>query len=93
MTGRSILRSAMQGDLVRAITGLHHPGPGQGQGQGCGDSNITESDHDADGWAQEEGDCNDQDANVHPSATEFCNEVVDNCDGVVDKGKANQRSV
>ncbi len=52
---------------------------------GCGDYNITESDHDADGWTQEEGDCNDQDASVHPSATEVCNAIDDDCDGVVDE--------
>jgi len=53
---------------------------------GCTDVSITESDNDADGWTQEEGDCNDQDAPIHPAATEVCNGTDDNCDGVVDEG-------
>ena len=39
-------------------------------------------DVDGDGFAAED-DCDDSNPAVHPGATEFCNNVDDNCDGVV----------
>ncbi|MCB9694188.1 MAG: hypothetical protein H6736_20450 [Alphaproteobacteria bacterium] len=42
-------------------------------------------DDDQDGWAAEE-DCNDADASVHPEATELCDGVDQDCDGVADDG-------
>jgi hypothetical protein len=43
---------------------------------------VTFTDDDGDGWALEEGDCDDTDAAVHPEATETAGDLVDsNCDG------------
>ncbi len=41
-------------------------------------------DADGDGWTVEEGDCDDGASLVHPQATEYCDGVDDDCDGLVD---------
>lgn len=43
------------------------------------------TDHDGDSFVQED-DCDDTSAAIFPGAEEWCNEVDDNCDGVVDGG-------
>jgi MYXO-CTERM domain-containing protein len=40
-------------------------------------------DHDNDGYSVEEGDCDDQDATVHPNADEGCDGLDTDCDGVI----------
>ena len=47
---------------------------------------CTVSDADMDDYTVEQGDCNDNDASVHPGAEEVCNGVDDNCDGTIDEG-------
>ena len=49
------------------------------------DDPIPVSDADGDGYDAEE-DCDDQDPDSYPSAEEICDEVDNNCDGVVDEG-------
>ena len=41
---------------------------------------------DNDGYTTDEGDCEDNDPDINPGATELCNEVDDNCDGTIDEG-------
>jgi len=42
------------------------------------------ADADGDGTTIEGGDCDDHDPDRHPAAPEHCNEIDDNCDGIVD---------
>jgi uncharacterized protein (TIGR03382 family) len=42
----------------------------------------------ADGEVPAETDCNDASAAVYPGATEYCNNIDDNCDGAVDEAGA-----
>mgnify|MGYP001065749162 CR=1 FL=1 len=46
------------------------------------------TDDDGDGYTECDGDCNDGNATVSPQATDICNGVDDNCNGVVDDGLA-----
>ena len=43
------------------------------------DTGDVVSDADEDGYTIEQGDCNDNDATIHPEADETCNDIDDNC--------------
>lgn len=43
-------------------------------------------DFDGDGFSSAEGDCNDSDATIHPTAPEKCDARDNNCDGLQDEG-------
>ena len=46
-------------------------------------------DADADGFSIQQGDCNDQDASIHPAAEEICDQIDNDCDGEIDEGQRN----
>jgi len=48
--------------------------------------NACETDHDGDGWSSAEGDCDDNDASVHPGATEICDGIDNDCNDLIDDG-------
>jgi Cys-rich repeat protein len=51
-----------------------------------GACNVTPIDADGDGFTIGQGDCNDQDASIHPMAPELCDGIDNNCSGIVDEG-------
>jgi hypothetical protein len=48
------------------------------------DTGPVDVDEDGDGFTAVEGDCDDSNERVHPDATERCNEIDDDCNGLVD---------
>ncbi len=50
--------------------------------QGCGSG----TDADGDGWTVEDGDCVDMNAEINPDATEVCDDIDNDCDGLIDEG-------
>ncbi len=62
---------------------------GDDQSQNCsGSKSLCETgvDADEDGFLAGQGDCDDEDPDIHPYAAERCNNVDDDCDGIVDNG-------
>jgi hypothetical protein len=58
-----------------------------GDGDGYGDAESSaEACELPSGFVADDSDCDDGDATIHPGATETCNGVDDDCDGVADEG-------
>ena len=57
-------------------------------GDGYGDDDSDNQGCPSDGWVVEDGDCDDDDDEIHPGAAETCNQRDDNCDGETDEGVA-----
>lgn len=56
-----------------------------GDGDGFGDPNPMQVCADTPGFIEDDSDCNDADPAVYPGVTEKCNDVDDDCDGVVNE--------
>jgi hypothetical protein len=60
-------------------------GDNDGDGFG-GEGNYTlRSCNPVDGYADKTGDCNDEDPNIFPGATEICDGIDNNCNGMIDE--------
>jgi hypothetical protein len=58
---------------------------GDGIAQNCISDSDCSCDKDGDGYCSPD-DCNDSDATIHPWATEVCDHVDNDCDGLTDEG-------
>jgi len=58
-----------------------------GDGFGDGDNSTTACEAPS-GYVEDDSDCDDGDASVHPEADEYCNGIDDDCDGDVDEDDA-----
>ncbi len=72
------------GDADEGVKSLYYR---DADGDGFGDSGVTtQACSMPGGYSSTSGDCDDTDGEVHPGATEVCNDRDDDCDGAVDDG-------
>ena len=60
----------------------------EGGGEGGGSTDPFDSDDDGDGYAENDGDCDDGDPGIYPGAADGCDDQDDDCDGEVDEDAA-----
>lgn len=71
-------------NLSVTINDPNFPNPLLLQGNSCEHTQSTDWDVDGDGWRSCMGDCNDNNANIHPGALDIVNNLDDDCDGTTD---------
>ena len=54
-------------------------------GEDTGDVDPNDVDNDGDGYSVNDGDCDDANPDVHPAATEICDEIDNDCDALIDE--------
>jgi hypothetical protein len=88
------LRLAAVEDLDDPPNGIVGDGSGDEDGDGLSDwdevyefgTDPCNADNDGDGYTKDQGDYDDTDPAVNPDAIEVCNNIDDNCDGIIDEG-------
>ena len=79
--------SEQTGNVVVGLTTGLSIDPVELRGNACSTASGDLYDQDADGYSWCDNiDCDDNDLGVHPGAGEGCNDIDDNCDGIVDEG-------
>ena len=71
--------------------GDNNPSTGVDAGSDCDDSSasLNQNDGDSDGVSTCDGDCDDGNSAIHPSASEVCDGIDNNCDQQIDEGVQN----
>lgn len=71
------------GDVDEMVTTVYYRDI---DGDSWGDpTSVVDACSEPPGYAETPGDCDDMESTVHPGASEYCNEVDDDCDSVVDE--------
>ncbi|MEP6514176.1 MAG: sulfatase-like hydrolase/transferase, partial [Parafilimonas sp.] len=84
---RTLLINGWQGALPPVYTRSAFFKDNDGDGYGIKNDSIVAY-FAPDGYTNKKGDCNDNNANIHPGAKESrCNGIDDNCDGNIDENK------
>lgn len=83
---RDLLAGGWQGALPPSYTKKSYFKDRDGDSYGNSDDSVVAY-FPPDNYVSQPGDCDDNDSNVHPGATEICNGIDDNCDGVIDENK------